>query len=291
MNVLITGGSGFIGRHVEKMLLEEGHRVIAFSRSNVHDLTDKKNFQWIAGNLSTGEGLQKIPWETIECVIHLAAAGVKACKRNWAECIQVNIVGTERLLNVIKKRATQYPKVFIAKTFYEGAILSNPAFRSNPYVATKEASSKLTELWSEDYQGDTIFGTIYHTFGPDDDALSVLSYAARQFKNNKPAVFSSASALGDWLYISDVVTGILAAIKKSNRGISHWDIGSGNLIAVRDLIEQLQQISGRNGINAIFDASLDQPDIALHTAAKNLPPGFQPKFTMRQGLEEHYRLI
>jgi len=195
------------------------------------------------------------------------------------------------LLNFIKKRAIQNPRVFIAKTFYDKAALSNPAFRSNPYVATKEASSKLVELWSEDYRGDTILGTIYHTFGPDDDALSVLSYAARQFKNNKPAVFSSGTALGDWLYIPDAVAGILAAIKKSPSGISHWDIGSGNLITVRDLIEQLQKISGNGEMNAVFDPSLDQPDIALHDAAKNLPPGFQPKFTIQQGLEEHYRLI
>lgn len=292
MKTLVTGGSGFIGRNVIKALLEEDHDVIAFGRSNISSFENKKNFQWIQGNLATGDGLENIPWETLECVIHLAAAGVKSAKREWAECIQVNIVGTERLLSLIKKRAVKNPKVFLAKTFYEKAIHAIPSFKNNPYVATKEASSRLAEMWSEDFKGATIFGTIYHAFGPDDHFLSVLSYAAKQLKDNKPAIFSSGTVLGDWLYITDAVVGILGAITASPAGlVSHWDIGSGTLTTVRELVEELQQISGRGGDNIVFDALLDQADVTLHEAAQKLPPGFQLKLPLRQGLEKHYQLI
>ena len=291
MNILLTGGSGFIGRNVIKVLLAENHHVIAFNRSKITHFSDKKNFQWMQGNLATGEGLEKLPWEKLDCVIHLAAAGVKASQREWAECIQVNIIGTEQLLRFLSKRAVKFPKIFVTKTFYEKSIQTVPAFRNNPYIATKAASSQLAELWSEDYKGVTIFGTLYHSFGPDDDISSVLSYAAGQLKAERPATFSSGKALGDWLYISDTVAGILTAIKESQHSINHWDIGSGNLTTVRDLVEQLQQISGKSGGNIVFDPMLDRTDITLHEAAQKLPSGFLPKFSLQQGLEEHYRLI
>jgi len=291
MTTLVTGGSGFIGRNLIKALLEEEHDVIAVSRSCVTDFTGSKNFQWISGDLVTGEGLEKIPWETLECVIHLAAAGVKSSKRNWDECIQVNILGTERLLNYIKKWAIKNPKVFLSKTCYEKALPTVSAFKENPYVVTKEASSQLALLWSEDFKGTTIFGTIYHTFGPDDHPLSVLSYAARCFKEGKPAIFSSGTALGDWLYITDAVNGILMAIKQSHHGVQHWDIGSGRVTTIRDLVGRLHLISGRKKEDIVFDTSLDQADITLHQAAQKLPLGFKPTLTLQQGLEQHYRLI
>ncbi len=291
MSVLVTGGSGFIGRNVIKTLIAEGNNVIAFNRRKIVDFIDKKNFKWVQGNLSTGEGLQNVPWKELDSVIHLAAAGVKASKREWAESIQVNIIGTQRLLLFIEKYAVKLPNVFIAKTFYEKLINDIPEFRTNPYIATKEASSSLTELWSEGFRGATIFGTIYHTFGPDDDPSSVLSYAAKQFKSKKPAVFSSGIACGDWLYIDDTVSGILKAIKEAKQDVNHWDIGSGNLHTVRDLVEQLMLLSGRNKDDVVFDPLLDRVDVSLRESAKKLPPGFIPKFTITQGLEELYKLI
>ena len=195
MNILVTGGSGFIGKNLIKLLLTESHNVLALSRNDIRSLSPQKNFQSFQGDLSTGEGLKHIPWEQLDAVIHLAAAGVKSSKREWDECIQVNIIGTARLLKFIEKRAVKKPKVFLVKTFYEKALQDISSFRSNPYIATKAASSKLSELWSKDYPGTTIFGTLYHTFGPDDDPSSVLSYAAQQFKLGNPATFSRGKAL------------------------------------------------------------------------------------------------
>ncbi|HLB32805.1 MAG: hypothetical protein A3F67_07465 [Verrucomicrobia bacterium RIFCSPHIGHO2_12_FULL_41_10] len=290
MKILVTGGSGFLGRNVIKALLKEGHSVIGFSRSQPSYFVDKKNVEWIQGDFATGEGLDSIPWEELDAVFHLAAAGVKSSKREWSECIQVNIIGTERLLQLIGTRALKKPKIFIAKTFYEKVINDVQDFKKNPYIVTKEAASQLAELWSKDYQGVTIFGTLYHAFGPNDDPSSVLSYAARQLKLGKPARFSSGKALGDWLYVTDMAEGILAALKASEQGVYHWDIGSGNLTTVRHLIEQLLMISGRSSEQIVFDPGLDRTESIIQEAAQKLPPGFIPKLTLQEGLKEHYQL-
>ena len=304
MNILVTGGSGFIGKHLISRLLSAENRVVAFGRNKSHQFSQKENFQNIEGNLVTGEGLQQIPWQEIECVIHLAAAGVKASHREWSECIQVNILGTERLLSWIKKSAVKTPKIFFAKTFYEKLIDRDTSFQKNPYIATKEVSSQLATLWSEDFRGPIIFGTLYHTFGPGNDNSSVLSYAAHQFKENKLALCSSGRALGDWLYIDDTISGILAAIGATEQGapetteapevyhgVFHWDIGSGNLTTIYDLVERLRIIAGRSSESVIFDPSLDRTNIIFQEAAQQLPPNFIPRLTLQQGLEKLYRSL
>ena len=288
MTILVTGGSGFIGKHLVKRLLREEHHVVVVGRNKLPQFSQTKNFLFVEGNLVTGEGLGKIPWKEIECVIHLAAAGVKAAQREWNECMQVNILGTERLLTWIKKSATKIPKVFFSKTFYEKLMDQDSSIKKNPYIATKAISSQLAELWSEDFAGTIIFGTLYHTFGPGDDSSSVLTYAARQFKENKVATFSSGKTLGDWLYIDDTISGILGAIEASSHGISHWDIGSGKLTSIRDLVERLRLIAERSSESALFDPTLDRTSIIFQEAAKQSPPNFIPSLTLQQGLEKHY---
>ena len=291
MTTLVTGGSGFIGRNLIKTLLNQGHDVLAFNRNHLGFFDGKKNIRSIQGDLVTGEGLEKIPWQNLDSVIHLAAAGVKSSLRNWDECVQVNILGTERLLNSIKIRATKNPKVFLPRSFYEKTLHQIPAFRNNPYIVTKETSSKLATFWSNDFQGAIIFGTLFHTFGPDDHSSSLLSYAARKLKDKNVATFSSGKALGDWLFIDDTISGIMAAIESSSHGVSEWDIGSGNLTSIYHLVEQLRLIAGRDSESVIFDPKLDRTDIVFSEAAKKIPPHFSPSLSLQEGLEKHYNLI
>jgi nucleoside-diphosphate-sugar epimerase len=105
------------------------------------------------------------------------------------------------------------------------------------------------------------------------------------------AIFSSGRALGDWLYINDVVTGILTAIAASHSGVTHWDIGSGSLTTIRDLVERLHKISGHSAASLRFDPSLDRTGTPFQEVAEKLPPGFQPQWSLQRALEEHYQLI
>ncbi len=90
MNVLLTGATGFIGRHVLALLIERGDTVLAFGRRAPDVVSGPGRLEWISGDLATGSGLENIPWAQVDIVIHLAAAGVKGAA-SWEECFTVNV--------------------------------------------------------------------------------------------------------------------------------------------------------------------------------------------------------
>ena len=101
ITILLTGATGFIGRHVCTLLVEKGATVLAFGRQAPVLEQSSDSVRWIAGDLSSGLGLDDIPWADVDAVIHLAAAGVKASCRDWPTALAVNVVGTQRLLSAV----------------------------------------------------------------------------------------------------------------------------------------------------------------------------------------------
>ena len=107
MKVLLTGATGFVGRHVLDLLLQEGRTVVCFGRRPAVSSIQTGQLVNVIGDLATGSGLQEVPWRDIDAVIHLAASGVKAKHRVWADALSVNVVGTQRLLATVAALATR----------------------------------------------------------------------------------------------------------------------------------------------------------------------------------------
>ena len=268
MIVLLTGATGFIGRNVLKLLILQGSIVYAFGRQAPAMGKDSGIKQWIEGDLESGSGLADIPWSRIDTVIHLAAAGVKAAERFWPQALAVNVTGTQRLLNVIDQMG-RAPAIFIACTFYEKTIPKNPVLLENPYIATKAAASELARLFAISYSGSMVFGTFFQVYGPDDNDENVLSYAATKFRDGHVARFGSGRGLRDWIYIDDAAYTVVSSISHAKKGGFDIDIGSGKLISIREMVEQLYDLYP-SAPPPVFDPSRDQEDTNLAEKARNL---------------------
>jgi UDP-glucose 4-epimerase len=286
MTVLLTGATGFVGHHVLELLLQEGYTVVCFGRRGATSSTQTGKLVNVIGDLATGSGFQEVPWGELDAVVHLAASGVKAKHRVWADALSVNVVGTQRLLAAVADLATRVPAVFVARTFYEHLVGQAPALLENPYIATKLAASELASLWAESYQGATILGTFFQVYGPGDDAGNVLSYAAGEIKAGRPAVFGSGRGLRDWIYITDAASAVIQSIKTSNPGMRELDIGTGTLVSIRTAIESLAEVNGGGSIT--FDAIRDRPDVDLVMAASRQVEGWRPMVSLQQGLSNLY---
>ncbi len=90
--ILVTGASGFLGRHVVERLRQRGDNVVVLSRDGALKNQTSDTFRCIKGNLADGTGVGEIPWEAVDQVIHLAAAGVKASNRTWSDALGMNVV-------------------------------------------------------------------------------------------------------------------------------------------------------------------------------------------------------
>jgi nucleoside-diphosphate-sugar epimerase len=284
MKIFITGGTGFIGRHVIALLAAKGCTVYVFGRKEPALYEEPGKIIWLPGDLSSGEGLESINWSDIDGVIHLAAAGVKASNRAWPESLAVNVIGTQRLLNAIQQSACT-PKLFLARTFYEKLISESTVLLENPYIATKAAGSEIGRIFASNYAGQVIFGTFFQVYGPGDDSGNVLSYAAKEFKAGRQAIFGSGKGMRDWIYITDAAIAIITAFKNCKNKISEVDIGSGELRTIREMVECLHSLY-LDSPSPIFNAERDRDDINIALSAKNRVVSETPLILWKVGLKK-----
>jgi len=279
MAVLLTGGTGFLGRHVLTQLIAEGKRVVVYGRRKPPALN---GFQFVEGDITSADGLQALPWAEISEVVHLAAAGVKASSRVWPEALAVNVVGTQRLWDAISSGG-QAPSVFYARTFYEDFVSSNPELLENPYVATKWAAHELTMLFARDYPGAFVCGNLFQVYGPGDSSASVLGYAAAEFQAGRQPVFGSGTGLRDWINVSDATSAVLASLATKPGEKAVYDIGSGELRSLREMVEQLHRLFPAAPA-PIFDPARDRNDLGLSARAIRFPPRWRPSVSVVSGL-------
>ncbi len=287
MSVLITGASGFLGRQVTAVARSAGAEIVAFGRQ-VPAGPASDQLRFIAGDLATGAGMEAVPWDRLDAVIHLAAAGVKASRRNWPEAVDVNLVGTARLLTQLSRRALRRPVVFVARTFYEDAMASTPALRENPYIMTKAGSTTLVRLWRDGYGGRVMLGSLFQLYGPGDDPNNVLSYAARSLKASQSCLLGSGRNRRDWLYIDDAASAVWEAVREPERCSAEFDIGAGALWSIAEVVRELARLAGADERLLQFDPGRDRGDQGFELAAARFLPGWQPQVSLAEGLKKLY---
>ena len=282
MEILLTGASGFLGRQILPMLLSESHTVYCLCRKATQK--PSATLVEVPGDLMEDDWIFDVPWNRIDVVVHLAAAGVKASSRNWRDAFEVNVGGTMKLLSAIKRNATKNPRLLVTRSFYERVLHLEPELRHNAYIATKSVSTELTKVWSRDYRGPVCFATLFQIYGPGDDRGSVLNYAAHQLAVGQTAQFGSGVGVRDWLYVDDAASAIMALLKSETEGVSDWDVGSGQLASLRSMVEMMSVIAEASRDLLDFNPTRDRADLALQLAAERIPPSWQPVVPPEEGL-------
>ena len=287
MRVLVTGASGFIGSHLLPRLVGAGHKVIAYDfKPNISQNHSCESMRIITGDLSSGERLNQIVWEDVDVVVHLASAGVKASKRDWHECISVNIVGTEQLIHSMS-RVYNPPLLIYPRTFYEDYLSIIPSLEKNPYVVTKKAGTKIVELWArENENAHVVFGTIFQAYGAGDDPGNVFTYTVNCLRNDVIAELGSGNGLRDWIYIYDLVDAFVKTLSLSGNRIQYYDFGTGKLTSIKKVMKTLAQLFEKplNLLN--FDHERDRGDVDLKAKANNFVPRWKPHFSVEEGLTQ-----
>jgi UDP-glucose 4-epimerase len=284
MKLAITGSEGFVGRKISQKLVEAGHALYLYDVCQPSVRCGGHVYP-IIGNLATGEGLEKVPWGELDVVVHLAAAGVKASRRTWMECLQVNAVGTQRLLECLRM-VENPPRLVYARTFYENH-MEVRALAENPYMATKKIASDLIKIYQQQTGAAATSVTIYQAYGPGDDGGNVISYIINQLRQNQPALLGSGAGLRDWIYIDDLVDSLVAAVTAP---AGDYDLGTGMLYSLRDVAEQIADIMEAPKSLLVFDPARDRGDLGIKDCATRLLPELRLENTLNDGLQKIVRL-
>lgn len=290
--ILVTGAAGFIGFHVSKVLLEQGHKVIGLDNINdyydvnlkfarlgelgivenevVQDLnftsstTYGDRMVFVKMNLEDRNALPKL-FEAykIDMVCNLAAqAGVRYSLENPEAYADSNLTG---FLNVLECcRHHKVPKLVYASSssiygnsdavpFDETDRVDHPI---SLYAATKKANELMAHAYSHLYDFETIglrFFTVYGPWGRPDMAMFLFTEA---IINNKPVkVFNNGDLSRDFTYIDDIVSGVVTTLLDPSENTSNYklyNIGNSQPVQLLEYIEAIEKALDKKAIKEML---------------------------------------
>lgn len=236
MRLFLTGGTGFIGAHVLSAALAAGHEVLALRRSVTSVLPIPLTCQpvWCQGDLNT----LKTSWfEGIDAVIHLASAGVSPKKASWNDLVQVNVVGSQRLLHLASNAGVR--RYVLAGTSHEYGNAARrydaippdaPLEPLNAYGASKAASFQLSRTFAIDRQLELCYARIFSAYGEGQYEGNFWPSLCSAALSGCDFSMTSGKQISDFIPVKQVASYLLEACVRSdiNAGIPLVvNIGSG----------------------------------------------------------------
>lgn len=309
MNVLVTGGAGFIGSHLIERLLESPDRIICLDdfndyyppglkRENLSALLSHPGFRLIEGDIRDQALMEKTFSDLRpEAVIHLAArAGVRPSIQAPLLYEDVNVRGTAILLD-LARRFTCRRFVFASSSSVYGVGAKVPFAESDPtnrpvspYAATKKAGELLCYTYHHLFGLNITALRFFTAYGPRQRPDMAIHRFVRQISAEEPlTMFGDGSSRRDYTYIDDIVAGTLAAYQRC-QGFHIYNLGESQTIDLKSLIEL---ISGALRKKPRVEMMPDQPgdvpityaDISL--ARKELD--YYPRTGIAEGVSRFVR--
>ena len=261
MNVLLTGGAGFIGSHLAERLLARGDRLTVLDDFNdFYDPAVKhRNMAGFRGrvDLVTGDigdaGLvaRVFGATRFDAVIHLAArAGVRPSLRDPLLYTMVNVVGTQILLEQARLRGVG-KFVFASSSSVYGVNAKVPFAESDPltgpispYAATKLAGEAMGHVYHHLYGLDLVCLRFFTVYGPRQRPDLAIHKFARAILAGQPVeLYGDGSSRRDYTYIEDILDGIVAALDR-RLGFEIINLGGSQTTSLRELVELLARATG-----------------------------------------------
>jgi UDP-glucuronate 4-epimerase len=288
--VLVTGAAGFIGFHLAKRLLTEGHQVVGLDNMNpyydvslkearLEDLKKEANFTFFQADLSDRSELEDLFARTaFEVVVNLAAqAGVRYSLENPYAYVDSNLVGFMNLLECCRHQAVNHlvfassSSVYGANTRMPFSVHHNVDHPVSLYAATKKANELMAHTYSHLYGLPCTglrFFTVYGPWGRPDMALFLFTQAILEDQPIK--VFNHGKMQRDFTYIDDIIEGVVRVMGRLPEANPEWsgeapdpgtslapykvyNIGNNNPVELTKFIEVIEDVLGKKAKKELMD--------------------------------------
>lgn len=321
--ILVTGAAGFIGFHLSRRLLKQGHDV--FGLDNLNDyysvqlkndrlaqLTERPSFRFFQVELADQTAVDDVFRQT-ECptVVHLAAqAGVRYSLENPHAYVDSNLVGFVNILEGCRHHHIGHlvfassSSVYGANTKVPFSIADRVDHPVSLYAATKKANELMAHTYSHLYQLPTTglrFFTVYGPWGRPDMALYRFTKAIHE---GKPIdVYNHGHMRRDFTYVDDVIESVVRVMERIPQPNANWTDGSQNPGSsaapyriynignhqpeeLLEFIETIEECLGRKAIKNMLPI---QPGDVLETYADvdelMHDVGFRPNTPLKEGIQ------
>ena len=281
--VIVTGGCGFIGSHLVKLLLKKNFFVInidkmAYSANyyNLKKIENKKNYRFFKININNQKSIIKILNKyKPEGLFNLAAeTHVDRSIDNPENFITSNILGVYNLLESIryylKKNKLNFKMIHISTDEVYGDIKKNkkskeddPYKPSSPYSASKASADHLINSYIRTFKMPIIISKCCNNYGPNQFPEKIIPKIILNIKKNKILpIYAKGKNIREWIYVNDHCRALLELFKNGVVGES-YNVGSGlilnNLKLTNIILKQYKIHFGKPGKKVKIKFVKDRP--------------------------------
>lgn len=308
MNILVTGGAGFIGSHtVERLLRDDAGRITVIDSLNdyYNPAIKRENLRALGPNVTFRQGDITNPQfvaETFDAgrfdaVIHLAArAGVRPSIEQPELYIDTNIKGTFHLLEASRRTGVKHFACASSSSVY-GVNKKVPFAEADPilqtispYAMTKMACEQMCSNYGHLYGIKTVNLRFFTVYGPRQRPDLAISKFTRLIEDGKPIdKFGDGTTRRDYTYITDIVDGIIGALNYRTGPINDiFNLGGSQNVSLNDLIATIEDAVGKKAtINQLPEQPGDVPLTSADVSKANALIGFKPTTAIAQGVPKY----
>lgn len=296
MKVIVTGGAGFIGSHIVKILLDKGHetRVIDNLSRGFEDLIDKRaDFQ--NEDLKNQEKITKL-LNGYDAVIHLGNyIVVPESIERAVEYTENNVVNTVKLLEAMKEAKVKKIIFSSSATVYgepkelplrEDALIE---IQNNQYGVSKVAMESYISTYHKLYDFDAIILRYFNPYGPNElhkpETHAIPNFIKATLEKKPIPLYWKGEQIRDFIYVEDLARAHIAVLDIN--GLEIFNIGTENGTRVSKVVDKIFKLTGHKGI--IKDLGPRQGDAkATYASSQKIEQavGWKSTTSLDEGLEK-----
>lgn len=296
MKILVTGGAGFIGSHVTKLLLDQGHTVsVVDNLSSGHKEEVDKRAHFIQADLLDKKKLEKILLGH-DAVVHMASfIEVSESVKKPVEFTENNIVGTIKLLEAMKN--SRVKKIIFSSSACVYGIPKNLPIteddplgvQENPYGITKVTMEQFCMLYHKLYGFDVTILRYFNPYGPGElhspETHAIPNFIKAALTKQPIPLYWKGSHVRDFIYIEDLAQAHIITLPLS--GLHIYNVGTETGVKVIDVVKKIFALVGYDTpIDDKGKRKGDVPELVASSEKIKKELGWSAKVSLEEGLRK-----